>query len=382
MTEREQQILEWIKQNPMISQQELAQLAGITRSGVAAHISNLIRKGYLRGKGYVVAPPSYITVIGGVSMDVIGIACGDLMDYTSNASHVRYMLGGVARNMAVALKKLNIHTTLISVYGNDDNGELFKADAAANLIDISHAKQLVGEQTASYMYVGDASGQRLLALDDMGIFNAITPEFLSDRMSVIENANMLVLDANLSQRSIQWLCEHYHRPIVMRAITDEKSPRLLSVLSSIDTLVLDTAESRALTGVTAVSKESALKCVHILLTKGVQRVFVNAGRAGVAFGDAEYGEVFYPVPVKRAQRKFVVVDNGRDGMLRVGNDNGSSDTAAAALAYARIAGFDASKAGRFAVAAALLNTESVQPVHEQLDVQLITSRMEQIREAK
>lgn len=86
MTEREQQILSWIQQNPMISQQELADLAGITRSGVAAHISNLIRKGYLRGKGYIVTPPSYVTVIGGISMDVLGIACGDLMDYTSNAA--------------------------------------------------------------------------------------------------------------------------------------------------------------------------------------------------------------------------------------------------------------------------------------------------------
>lgn len=44
MISREQQIFEWIKQNPMISQNELAELAGITRSGVAAHISNLVKK--------------------------------------------------------------------------------------------------------------------------------------------------------------------------------------------------------------------------------------------------------------------------------------------------------------------------------------------------
>ena len=170
MTEREQQILTWIQQNPMISQQELANLAGITRSGVAAHISNLIRKGYLRGKGYIVTPPSYVTVVGGISMDVLGIACGDLMDYTSNASRVRYMLGGVGRNIAVALERLNIRTSMVSVYGGDHNGELFRIDAAANGLDIGYAKQLPESMTASYMYVGDASGQRLLALDDMSIY--------------------------------------------------------------------------------------------------------------------------------------------------------------------------------------------------------------------
>ena len=45
MTQRERQLLEWIRENPMISQQELADKAGITRSSVAVHISNLIKKG-------------------------------------------------------------------------------------------------------------------------------------------------------------------------------------------------------------------------------------------------------------------------------------------------------------------------------------------------
>lgn len=53
LTERERQILKKIEQNPMISQNELAEWCGITRSGVAAHISNLMKKGYIQGKGYV-----------------------------------------------------------------------------------------------------------------------------------------------------------------------------------------------------------------------------------------------------------------------------------------------------------------------------------------
>ena len=44
MTQRERQILNWIEENPLISQQELAEKAGITRSSVAVHISNLMKK--------------------------------------------------------------------------------------------------------------------------------------------------------------------------------------------------------------------------------------------------------------------------------------------------------------------------------------------------
>lgn len=49
MTRREQEILAWIREDPLISQQELARRAGITRSSVAVHISNLMRKGLIRG---------------------------------------------------------------------------------------------------------------------------------------------------------------------------------------------------------------------------------------------------------------------------------------------------------------------------------------------
>ena len=54
MTQRERQLLNWIEENPLISQQELADKAGITRSSVAVHISTLMKKGYITGKGYIV----------------------------------------------------------------------------------------------------------------------------------------------------------------------------------------------------------------------------------------------------------------------------------------------------------------------------------------
>ena len=44
-TQREREILNMIRHNPMISQKELAEKLGITRPGVASHISHLIKEG-------------------------------------------------------------------------------------------------------------------------------------------------------------------------------------------------------------------------------------------------------------------------------------------------------------------------------------------------
>lgn len=53
ITEREQEILALLRQDPMIAQQELADRLGISRSALASHISSLMRQGYVQGRGYV-----------------------------------------------------------------------------------------------------------------------------------------------------------------------------------------------------------------------------------------------------------------------------------------------------------------------------------------
>ena len=72
MTQRERQILQLIEENPMISQEELAQKMGISRSSAAVHISNLMKKGYIAGKGYVLRSGTYVAVVGGVNIDIGG----------------------------------------------------------------------------------------------------------------------------------------------------------------------------------------------------------------------------------------------------------------------------------------------------------------------
>lgn len=50
MTEREQQILDLIKQDPLIPQNTLAEMLDLSRSAVAGHIMNLTKKGFIQGK--------------------------------------------------------------------------------------------------------------------------------------------------------------------------------------------------------------------------------------------------------------------------------------------------------------------------------------------
>ena len=106
MTQRERQILQWIEADPMISQEALAERAGITRSSVAVHISNLMKKGYIQGKGYIVTPPSYVAVVGAINIDHYGVAMQDVVGESSNMGRIVSSVGGIGYNIAYNLNRI------------------------------------------------------------------------------------------------------------------------------------------------------------------------------------------------------------------------------------------------------------------------------------
>lgn len=59
MTNREKQILQLLRSNVLIQQQEIADILGISRSAVAGHIMRLINKGYIKGRGYILSEDHY-----------------------------------------------------------------------------------------------------------------------------------------------------------------------------------------------------------------------------------------------------------------------------------------------------------------------------------
>ena len=71
-TKREQEILALIKQDPLITQAQLAEKTGTTRSNIGSHISNLIKEGLIVGRGYVFPAENEVTVIGGCQFRRIG----------------------------------------------------------------------------------------------------------------------------------------------------------------------------------------------------------------------------------------------------------------------------------------------------------------------
>lgn len=356
LTERERQILEKIEQNPMVSQNELAEWCGITRSGVAAHISNLMKKGYIQGKGYVLTPPRYVAVIGAINMDVYGIADNDVVGESSNVGSIVSTVGGIARNVCYNLGHLGVRNYLISVYGNDEEGENVRSDSFANGIDITYCRQLPHASTSRYLSVVDANGRQIVALDDMKISENITPEFLEQREPVIVNAEAVVIDSSLPSQTLAWICGKASGPIFARVVSVNKAERLLPVLGSVDTLVLGEAESQLVSGIAVYDGRTAHICMEALAKAGVKHMLMFVQGIGLVYrGDEE--TVTVPLP------------GGDSHTLRF--ENGAASGAMSALLWARMEGRNDMESARLAAAAASLSMRQVPAVFPDLDARAL-----------
>ena len=281
MTQRERQILDLIAANPMISQQELADTLNITRSSVAVHISNLLKKGYIAGKGYVLRTGAYAVVVGGVNVDIGGRSFGKLVAADSNPGRVSISLGGVGRNIAHNMALMGLDVKLLTAMGEDVYGNRITSSCTELGIDVSHALRVPDCATSTYLYIADEAGEMALALSDMEVCDRITPAYLAANQQVLQNAQVIVADTNIPAETLVYLAENCTAPIFCDPVSTIKAGKLGPVLNRIHTLKPNRLEAELLSGVPIREKEDAEAAAKALIEKGVQRVFLSMGADGV-----------------------------------------------------------------------------------------------------
>jgi len=130
LTAREQEVLEIIVKDPLISQREVAERLNITRSSAAVHIARLTKKGHIKGRGYVTAENPYVVLAGAANLDILGFTKDPLIQRDSNPGRVRLCPGGVSRNIAENLARLGIRTELITAVGDGIAGRYILENCA------------------------------------------------------------------------------------------------------------------------------------------------------------------------------------------------------------------------------------------------------------
>ena len=148
LTSREKEIMEALKKDPMASQEELAERFSITRSSVAVHISNLMKKGVILGKGYVFNEQVTIVVLGEIYQKI------KIESEThSNIIDVMLSVSGYEMSKLFARYVMNIKT--VSIVGNDDLADMVFNELQEAEVDTANIIRLSNYRTCRRVLVNN-----------------------------------------------------------------------------------------------------------------------------------------------------------------------------------------------------------------------------------
>ena len=127
----------------------------------------------------------YIAVVGGVNIDIGGRSDAPLVAGDSNPGRIRSSLGGVGRNIAHNLALLGAKVKLITALGADDGAKRIEASCADLGIDLTDSLYVPDGATSTYLFLADSNGDMALAMNDMAIYEHLTPAFLETKLAAL-----------------------------------------------------------------------------------------------------------------------------------------------------------------------------------------------------
>lgn len=231
-----------------------------------------------------------IVVIGGASLDIKGRLRRDFIPGTSNPAAIQMSVGGVGRNIAENLARLGTSVALISAVCEDDFGRAILQQTEAAGVDMS-CMLLTGEQrSSSYIAILSHDGSLLAGLDDSAAGRAITPEHIQERAELLENADMVVIDANVARataETILAICEQAGVPVAFEPVAFGLADRFQQQIGRFFLVTPNDLEAEALSGLPVRDVPTAIAAAQKLVSLGVGVALISLAASGIVYASAD-----------------------------------------------------------------------------------------------
>lgn len=297
-------------------------------------------------------------VIGGSNVDFIATA-ETIIPEASNPGQVRMSFGGVGRNLAECLARLGLKPVFVSAIGTDPLGVmLLKHFEELKMVTRGIYTSKVN-QTATYSAILSQNGDYHVAVGDMDIHKVITPDNILAFEESIKHAPLVMLDANLSQESIDHACSfcgENHIPVWFEptCIMKSRKPFLSEAWHSITYVSPNLNELRSISEVITNKQQTPenvqaqelplediiIHCLKLCkpLMQYIHCVIVTLGKHGVLVCRDTEADTPFPTScslkdIPTRQHSLVSARHFPAGsQVNAGNFTGAGDSFAAAMA--------------------------------------------------
>jgi sugar/nucleoside kinase (ribokinase family) len=237
---------------------------------------------------------SQIIAIGGANIDIKAKANGELIAGTSNPGTVSFAPGGVARNVAHNLARLEIPVALISAMGTDAFSDSLIAETEAAGVDCSMVQRIRGE-ASSYVAILDGKGEMAMAVNAMAAMDALTPETLAIHNNRLAAARFIFADCNLPRESLSWLIR-FAAKLIIDPVSIAKAAKVHALSGhGIFALTCNRGQAAYLAGLVVNGIDDAIEASRVLHAQGFERVVLTLGPDG-AVASQKGGNVAHVKP--------------------------------------------------------------------------------------
>ncbi len=278
-------------------------------------------------------PNLYVVVVGGANIDIKLHTYAPSILGTSNPGKYLQTLGGVGRNIAENLARLNVGVHLLSVVGDDALGMALVQQTALAGVNMDTVTTLANAQTGTYTAVLNSNGELVIAVAAMDIMQQLRPALIRQQLGLLAGASWVVADGNLPAETLKTLlqvCQSAGVAVIYEPVSVPKAARLLPCLQAglaPFAITPNLAELAALTGQNDVLTVDVLtkinQAVKQLQAQGIAWVWVRLGERGsLLYTETEVFELaaqpavpIAAVPIAAVPIKVVDVTGAGDSML-------------------------------------------------------------------
>lgn len=221
-----------------------------------------------------------IICIGAALVDELFHTWEPILNATTNNAKVSRTPGGVARNIAQQLSLLDVPVQLISVFGNDADGDWLKQRCLEAGIRLE-GSLFLNLPSGRYTGILRPDGSLYTAFLTRGATHLITPEHLEGKAELLRQASYILACANVEPAAIEWLlrfCRKEGIPFVIEPVSVPPARKLAGMdLTGLDMITPNEDELPVLCeGDFASVRDYADE----LLSRGVNKVWLHNGSRG------------------------------------------------------------------------------------------------------
>jgi len=295
-----------------------------------------------------------IVVVGGNNVDITATSQTSLVYGDSNPGSIHTGLGGVGRNIAENLTRMGQKVSLITVFGDDEFSKLAQVQAERIGMDISDAIYVSNAPSCVYVCITGPDGDMAVAVNDMELCSRIDPAFLETKLDMLNMADGIIIDANITEEAIDYLVQHCKPPIFADAVSAKKASRLHQSLPHLMGLKSNQIEVELLTGQTISHEHDMSAAAQTLHQMGVEYVLITLGSRGAFASDGNTQLFEKPFP------------------QRVVNTTGCGDAFTAATTIAMLDHMSTHDILKMGLAAASICAQSEHAVSDQISYEALT----------